>query len=100
MKTTNCLNCEEKVYLDYMDGDMDAWEGHSELDYQCVTIRFKPCTCGFVTVLEYILNWNYSLRASQEASNELIADRNKEGWSAYMTSPSQHIEKWTEGDEE
>jgi len=96
MKTTDCLNCEETVYLDYMDGDAGEWEGHSNLEDQHVTFRCKPCTCGFVTVLEYILNWNYSLNASEEASNELITDRNKEGWSAYMTSPQQSIEKWSE----
>ena len=95
MKTTNCLNCEETVYLDYTDGDMDEWGGHSNLDYQHVTFRFKPCTCGFVTVLEYTLDWNYTLRISQEASNELITDRTKESWDAGMRT-EQYIEKWSE----
>lgn len=96
MKTTDCLNCEEKVYLDYTDGDMDDWAGHGNPhEYGCVTFRFKPCTCGFVTVLEYIINWNYSLRASREASNESL-DNSKEGWSAHMEAPTQFIEKWSE----
>ena len=97
MKTTDCLNCEETVYLDYMDGDAGEWGGHGNPhEYGYVSFRFKPCTCGFVTVLEYPINWHYSLRASEEASNELITDRNKEGWSAHMTSPQQSIEKWSE----
>ena len=95
MKTTNCLNCEETVYLDYTDGDMDEWGGHSNLDHQHVTFRFKPCTCGFVTVLEYILDWGDSLSTSEEASNELITDRTKEGWDAGM-STGRYIEKWSE----
>ena len=97
MKTTDCLNCEETVYLDYTDGDISDWGGHGNPhEYGSVSFRFKPCTCGFVTVLEYIINWGYSLQASEEASNELITDRNKEGWSAHMTSPQQSIEKWSE----
>lgn len=97
MKTTDCLNCEETVYLDCMDGDAGEWGGHGDPhEYGHVTFRFKPCTCGFVTVLEYTINWRYSLQASEEASNELITDPDKEGWSAGMTSPKQYIEKWSE----
>lgn len=68
-------------------------------DEETITFHFKPCVCGFVTVLEYLANWRYTLQSSEDASNELIHDRTKEGWMCQRNSVID-IDKWTEGDEE
>ena len=63
---TDCLNCEESVdinRIDNMDDEVDP-------SNYCIILTFDKCKCGFVTVLEYQMNIQFSLRASEEASNE------------------------------
>ena len=63
---THCLNCEESVdinRIDNMDDEVDP-------SNYCIILTFDKCKCGFVTVLEYQMNIQFSLRASEEASNE------------------------------
>ena len=92
--TTDCLNCGETVYLDYTD-NMDD---HIEYDSNTIMFTFHPCkACGFVTVLDFLIKWDWTLRASEEASNELV-DRTKEGWSCY-TDKKRIIEKYSEEEE-
>ena len=73
---TDCLNCEETVYISSID-NMDY-----EIDPRNygIIMTFHPCECGFVTVLDYLINNRYTLRASKEASNELAG---KEIWYAH-----------------
>ena len=81
--------------LDYTDNMSD----HLFPDEDAITLHFHPCSCGFVTVLESLADWRWTLQASEEASNELIHDRTKEGWMCQRQTMN-HISKWTEGDEE
>ena len=72
---TDCLNCEESVHINYIENIDDEI---SPTDY-CITMTFNKCKCGFVTVLEYEMNTRWSLKASEEASNQAA---NKQIWSA------------------
>lgn len=79
------------MYLNYAD-NMD---GHIEYDEHTLMFHFHPCkACGFVTVLDYLIKWDWTLKASEEASNELV-DKAKEGWSCYSDT-KRVIEKWSE----
>ena len=96
MNTTNCLNCNTCVELDHID-NMDAEIRPKEYT---LMFYFKPCPeCNFVTVLDYEINWQYTMRASEDASNELIQDKSKEEWMCQVLSGFE-VDKWTPGDEE
>jgi hypothetical protein len=96
MNTTECLNCNTRVEIDYTD-NMDDEILPNE---HTLMFHFKPCPeCNFVTVLEYEVNWRYTLRASEEASNELIRDKSKEEWMCQRETMN-NISKWKEGDEQ
>ena len=96
MNTTECLNCDTCVELDYTDNMSDEIRPK---EYTLI-FRFKPCPeCNFVTVLEYEVNWRHTLRASEEASNDLIPDKSKEEWMCQRDTVN-NISKWKEGDEQ
>ena len=82
---TDCLNCEETVYINRIDNMDDEVDPNN----YCIIMTFNKCKCGFVTVLEYQMNIQWSLRASEEASNE-AAD--KQIWYAFEGSTT-HIGK-------
>ena len=82
---TDCLHCGESVdiaTIENMDDEI------SPTDY-CITMTFNPCKCGFVTVLEYDMNKRYTLKASEEASNDLAG---KTIWYAHEQSVT-HVGK-------
>lgn len=71
--TTDCLNpnCDEEVEIE----DIENLDVINPTEY-AIQIYCKPCVkCEFVTVLEYLCDHDYSIRASEEASNEKNPDR-------------------------
>ena len=71
-RTTDCLNpnCGARVEIDTIDN----LENINPNEYT-ILVSCKPCNeCEFTTVLEYVCDFNYSLRASEQASNEWLEE--------------------------
>ena len=89
-RTTDCLNpnCGARVEIDTIAN----LENINPNEYT-ILVSCEPCRmCEFTTVLEYVCDLGYSLRASEEASNEWLEEPR---WMAQPCS-THEVFDWTQ----